>query len=62
MKLSFYFDINPWDTENSLIYAYANVVSLNEKNPGTIRYRIDVEIPDPKSPDVIITGEAKEIE
>ena len=58
MNLSFYFDIYPWTKENDTIYAS----TLKEAKPSnSIRYRIDVLVPDPAKPDVIIPVQPIEI-
>lgn len=56
MKLSVYFDVFPWTTQENI---YFQNIPADKPMNGT-RYRVDVEIPDPKNPDVIIEGEANE--
>lgn len=54
MKLSFYFDVFSFTTPDA-IYP---TLRPSERSPGSKRYRVDVEIPDPGAPDVIIEGKA----
>jgi hypothetical protein len=56
VKISFYFDVWPW-TRAADIIAWS---APNSKLEGATRYRVDVEIPDPESPDVVLQGEAVE--
>ena len=52
MKIKVYADVHPWTTPENLF-----VTCLPSAKPdGAIRYEIDIEIPDPKQPDVILEG------
>ena len=57
MKISLYFDVWP-GIKPELVYASGTpgVVGV-----GTTRYRVDVEIPDPFRPELVIKGEAEEV-
>ena len=58
MKLSIYFDVEPWMTEPECIFP---TMTPQTKSAAATRYRVDVEIPDPAKPDTIISGEAVEV-
>lgn len=56
MKLSIYFDVYSWTTQDNIWFQ-----SIPADKPSNCkRYRVDVEIPDPKQPDVIMEAEAQE--
>ena len=59
MKLSIYFDVEPWMKPENII---SFTVPYSEKSSSAKRYRVDVEIPDPVQPDVVIPGEAVEVQ
>lgn len=58
MKLRLYVDVYPWTRPEEYVVASTRPC---EKILGTTRYAIDVEIPDPRKPDVIVTGAAVEV-
>jgi hypothetical protein len=55
-------DIFPWSKPGNDIFAYDadQAGSPGSKMPGTTRYLIEFEIPDPAKPDMVIQAEAKE--
>ena len=60
MKVSIYFDVSPWHQSCKDLAPTCNPSCISSL-AGTKRYRIDTEIPDPASPDVVLTGEAVEV-
>jgi len=54
MKFSIYFDIDPWMTDANSVYPCLSPATTKRIN--STRYRIDVEIPDPHKPDVVLEG------
>lgn len=57
MKISFYFDVYPgMQPQNAIVST-----SPGDKVASWKRYRVDVEIPDPNSPDVVVEGKPEEV-
>jgi|WetSurMetagenome_2_1015567.scaffolds.fasta_scaffold1126416_1 hypothetical protein len=54
MKVTIYFDIQGWETEQGHIYPFTQ---YRTKDKDKIRYAVTVEIPDPVGPDVVLKGE-----
>lgn len=58
MKVSIYFDVYPWTSSPEEIFPFMKVQSVKLDDSVT-RYRVDVEIPDPRQSDVVIQADAK---
>lgn len=58
MKLSIYFDVESWMSKPEHFYLFTD--SSNHKSKTAIRYRVDVEIEDPKQPDIVVEASAVE--
>ena len=58
MKLSFYFDVYGYESEGMDILASTKPTT---KMDSATRYRMDVEIPDPRKPDHVVKAEAVEV-
>jgi hypothetical protein len=58
MKLSIYFDVESWMSRPEHFHPFTK--PSTNKSKTAKRYRIDVEIEDPKQPDVIVESEAIE--
>jgi len=56
MKLSIYMDVEPWMKEPGHIYTFTDIGRTKSSN--ATRYRIDIDIPDPMKPDVVIEANA----
>jgi len=54
MKVTFYFDVFSWSKPGNVFAS----VDPSPKAEGCRRYRVDVEVPDPGDPDVVIEGKA----
>lgn len=59
MQLSIYLDVQGYETKPEDFFPFTTPRSLSAI-PGVVRYRIDVEIPDPAKPDKIIKAKAVE--
>ncbi len=57
MKVQFYFDVYPW-TQPEQIYAFI-VATATAKCDGAIRYKVEVDIPNPIRADETIQAEAR---
>lgn len=57
MILNIYFDVYPWTTQENIYFQ--NIPA--DKPSNAKRYRVDIEIADPKDPDEVFEAEAKEI-
>lgn len=61
MKVTIYFDVYPWTNESSPNTIWPTCDPTIPKDVDVTRYKIQVEIPDPKKPDVVIDAVAEEV-
>jgi len=61
VKVRIGMDVSSWSKPGGMYFFDADSPSVSSKFPhDTTRYIVEVEIPDPIKPDVVMTGEAKE--
>jgi len=58
MKVDIYFDVYPWTNNPEDI---SPTTRPWEKAKDAIRYKVSVEIPDPKNPDIVLDGNTEKV-
>jgi hypothetical protein len=59
MKLFVYFDVFQWSSETNPPRVFTNL-NPNLKADNAVRYKVEIEIPDPMKPDAILKGKVTE--